>query len=128
MKAKLRYRENPAIWIAEPVEWWRNHSHPGLEPKQVWRLLCPESLGPLKDNNWLTFPFNLRSLLEPSTSLFSFLHWTTLVAPTPLPHYAHSSRSSAPFGGWEVDWDREWSALHPCAAPGQQRLNLWPLL
>lgn len=41
--------------------------------------------GTFKDNSWLTFPFNSRSLLEPSTSLFSFLHRTTLIAPTPLP-------------------------------------------
>lgn len=85
MKAKLRYRENPAVRAAEPAEWWGNHSHPGLEPKQVGRLLCPETLGTFKDNGRLTFPLNLRSLLEPSTSLFSFLRWTTLVAPTPLP-------------------------------------------
>ena len=127
MKAKLKYREN-AIWVAEPAEGWRDHSHPGLEPKQVWRLLCPETLGTFKDNSWLTFPFSLKSLLEPSTPLFSFLHWTTLVAPTLLPTVHIPLEVQLHLEAGRLTGGREWSAWHPYAAPGQQRLNLGPLL
>lgn len=112
IKAKLGYRENAAIRVAEPVARIKEAPQPGAgTPGQVGRLpthlvahlgTTAGSHSPLtRDPSWgLNLSF-----------LFPLLDHPGLPSPLPTLHIPLRVQ----LGRWGVDWCRKWSVLHHCA-------------